>query len=69
MTLPSWIDPFGCIVIPSRCHSQSFQSRYFSNERLNFKHSFWAAPGPEKGIFAAFPDYLDRESGGNSATR
>jgi hypothetical protein len=56
MTLPSWIDPFGCIVRP-----QSFQSLYFSNERLNFKHSFWAAPGPEKGIFAAFPDYLDRE--------
>jgi hypothetical protein len=26
----------------------------FSNDRLNFKHSFWAAQGPEKGIFAAF---------------
>src|SRR5262249_54695465 len=26
----------------------------FSNDRLNFKHSFWAARGPEKGIFAAF---------------
>jgi len=26
----------------------------FSNERLNFKHSFWAAQGPEQGIFAAF---------------
>jgi hypothetical protein len=27
----------------------------FSNGRLNFKHPFWAAAGPEKGIFAAVP--------------
>jgi hypothetical protein len=26
----------------------------FSNEWLNFKHSFWAARSREKGIFAAF---------------
>jgi hypothetical protein len=28
--------------------------RPFSNDRLNFKHLFWATQGPEKGIFAAF---------------
>jgi hypothetical protein len=64
MTLPSWIDPFGCIVRP-----QSFQSLYFSNERLNFKHSFWAAPGPEKGIFAAFPIIWTGNNGGNPTAR
>jgi len=26
---------------------------------LNFKHLFWAAAGPEKGIFAAFPRFLE----------
>jgi hypothetical protein len=26
----------------------------FSNDRLNFKHPFWATRGREKGIFAAF---------------
>jgi hypothetical protein len=26
----------------------------FSNDRLNFKHTFWATQSREKGIFAAF---------------
>ena len=30
----------------------------FSNGRLNFKHPFWAAASPEKGIFAAIPDFF-----------
>src|SRR3974390_581627 len=32
----------------------------FSNGRLNFKHLFWAAQRPEKGIFAAFAEFLTR---------
>jgi hypothetical protein len=27
---------------------------FFSNDRLNFKHPFWATRSREKGIFAAF---------------
>jgi hypothetical protein len=38
-------------ALPAPRH-EKFQS--FSNERLNFKHSFWAARSREKGIFAAF---------------
>src|SRR5580704_9111650 len=37
----------------------------FSNGRLNFKHSFWAAAGPEKGIFAAFPGFFRPAAGLN----
>ncbi len=32
----------------------------FSNDRLNFKHVFWAADGREKGIFAAIPGFFRR---------
>jgi hypothetical protein len=31
----------------------------FSNVRLNFKQLFWAVEGREKGIFAAFPGFLN----------
>jgi hypothetical protein len=31
--------------------------QHFSNGWLNFKHSFWALAGREKGIFAAIPDF------------
>jgi hypothetical protein len=38
----------------------------FSNDRLNFKHSFWAAQRQEKGIFWAFHSFL---MGSTSARR
>jgi len=38
-------------------------ARHFSNDRLNFKHAFWAAKGPEKGIFAALPGISCGETG------
>jgi hypothetical protein len=30
----------------------------FSNDRLNFKHAFWAANSRQKGIFGATTDIL-----------
>jgi hypothetical protein len=32
----------------------------FSNDRLNFKHAFWASAGQQKGIFGATTRYFTR---------
>src|SRR5580658_6804938 len=41
----------------------------FSNDWLKFKHLFWAADGPEQGIFAAIPDLLGQPPGPAEAGR